>query len=58
MSAGLLYTQDDIIAAEATSSQHIPCDVAISEVMHQSQCSNACYCLENWEVLKTVTTLI
>ena len=58
MSAGLLYAQDDIIAAEATSSQHIPCDVATSEVMHQSQCGNTCCCLENWEVLKTVTTPI
>ena len=36
MSAGLLYGQDDIIAAETTSSRHIPCDVATSEVMHRS----------------------
>ena len=58
MSAGLLYARDDIIAAEATSSWHIPCDVATSEVMHRSRYGNACCCLENWEVLKTATTLI
>ena len=58
MSTGLLYAEDDVIAAKAMSPQHIPCDVATSEVMQKSQCGNACCCLKNWEVIKTVTTLI
>ena len=58
MSTGLYYAQDGIIAAEATSAEHIPCDVVISEVTQQSRRGNACCCLKNWEVLETVTTQI